>query len=390
MGAQSGTRGREPVASRIASASNSSVPAGVSAATEYAPVRRPVPRTNRTPCDSSRLVTLSRSLSSIPLTRERTGPPLGWPPASSPLAFACLSSVSSLPVFTIALLGMQSHRCAAPPMMSRSIIVTSAPSDAATVAAVFPAGPPPMITKRTAMGTRVRAGSTYPDRLMQQLLVDALTGDQVILAPARALRPDMFRVASQPKSSAAACPFCDGHEAETPPEVMRIGRGAPDTPGWDVRVVPNKYPIVGDGVDGVHEVVILSPAHDADLGDLPEDRSVLPLLTLRDRARFHLEHGLTYAQAFVNVGKAAGASIEHPHAQLAALAGVPPRAEVRLEHFSAEAFNDDREFVVEKDADVAVWCPRASFAPFFTRLALVDAGPRFDEATDDEIRAIGG
>ena len=60
------------------------------------------------------------------------------------------SSVSSLPVATIALLGMQSQRCAAPPMMSRSINVTSAPSDAATVAAVFPPGPPPMITKRTA------------------------------------------------------------------------------------------------------------------------------------------------------------------------------------------------------------------------------------------------
>src|SRR5689334_15836974 len=103
---------------------------------------------------------------------------------------------------------------------------------------------------------------------MQQLLVDALTGDQVILAPARALRPDQFRVQPQPPSPAAGCPFCDGHETETPPEVMRIGRGAPDTPGWDVRVVPNKFPIVGDGVAGAHEVVILSPAHDADFAQI--------------------------------------------------------------------------------------------------------------------------
>src|SRR5437773_630697 len=41
--------------------------------------------------------------------------------------------------------GMQSQRCAAPPTMSRSINVTSAPSRAACVAALLPAGPPPMI-----------------------------------------------------------------------------------------------------------------------------------------------------------------------------------------------------------------------------------------------------
>ncbi len=54
-------------------------------------------------------------------------------------------------VAIMALDGMQSSRWAAPPTMSRSIIVTSAPSRAAVVAAVLPAGPPPMITKRKGM-----------------------------------------------------------------------------------------------------------------------------------------------------------------------------------------------------------------------------------------------
>ena len=67
---------------------------------------------------------------------------------------------------------------------------------------------------------------------MQELLVDELTGDRVILAPARALRPDTFRVhAEQSPPSVASCPFCNGNEHETPPEVARIGPGAPDTPG---------------------------------------------------------------------------------------------------------------------------------------------------------------
>jgi UDPglucose--hexose-1-phosphate uridylyltransferase len=224
---------------------------------------------------------------------------------------------------------------------------------------------------------------------MQQLLVDELTGDRVILAPARALRPDTFRVHAEPlPASVATCPFCRGNEHETPPEVARLGGGDPDRPGWTLRVVPNKYPIVGDGVPGAHDVVIFSPAHDADLGALSEHAAADALVALRDRARFHLAHGYRYAQAFVNQGKAAGASIEHPHAQLVALDLVPPRAQVRLDRFAPAAFTKDQQHRVV-DGGVDVWCPSASPTPFTMRLALADGGPRFDEATDDDARAVG-
>jgi UDPglucose--hexose-1-phosphate uridylyltransferase len=224
---------------------------------------------------------------------------------------------------------------------------------------------------------------------MQQLLVDGLTGDRVILAPARALRPDTFRVHSEPMpASVASCPFCAGNEHETPPEVARRGPGEPETPGWTLRVVPNKFPIVGDGVPGAHEVVIFSAAHDAGLSALSDDAAADVLLALRDRARFHLAHGCVYAQAFVNQGKAAGASIEHPHAQLVALDRVPDRARVRLEHFTTTAFTADQEHVVA-DGDVRVWCPRAAATPYTVRLAPAAGGARFDEAADDEVGATG-
>src|SRR5690348_2192834 len=159
---------------------------------------------------------------------------------------------------------------------------------------------------------------------MQELRTDLLTGEKVILATGRALRPDTFRVQASPLPAAVAtCPFCAGNEHETPPEVMRVGPGAPETPGWNVRVVPNKFPLVGDGVAGAHEIVILSPAHDKSVGELTEPALGDAFLALRDRAAFHLDRGLAYAQAFVNHGKAAGASIEHPHAQLVALDFVP-------------------------------------------------------------------
>src|SRR5579862_1414023 len=100
---------------------------------------------------------------------------------------------------------------------------------------------------------------------MQELRTDEVTGTCVIVAPGRATRPVVF---SPPTATAAtaleSCPFCPGHEAMTPPEVARVGVGAPDTPGWQVRVVPNLYPIVGSegGLPGAHDVLVLSPARD--------------------------------------------------------------------------------------------------------------------------------
>ena len=67
---------------------------------------------------------------------------------SRPIPVERLRNAIAPPVAIIVFDGMQSHRWAAPPTTSRSIIVTWAPRRAAYVAAVLPAGPPPMITKR--------------------------------------------------------------------------------------------------------------------------------------------------------------------------------------------------------------------------------------------------
>jgi UDPglucose--hexose-1-phosphate uridylyltransferase len=223
---------------------------------------------------------------------------------------------------------------------------------------------------------------------MHELLVDELTGDQVVVAPGRALRPGSFRVVAPPRApSVAGCPFCEGNEDQTPPEVARVGPGAPDTPGWRVRVVPNKYPVVGDAVPGAHEVVVLSPAHDADVADLDAAASADVFSALRDRTRFHLARGLAYVQPFVNHGKAAGASIEHPHAQLLALEFVPARVSARLERFTRDAFARDQQHVVEGGSTI-VWCPRASASPFAMRVALAEGGARFEETSDGDITLI--
>ena len=48
------------------------------------------------------------------------------------------------------------------------------------------------------------------------------------------------------------CPFCEGREDRTPPEVWarRPGGGEPDSPGWTARSVPNLYPVLGTTAAG--------------------------------------------------------------------------------------------------------------------------------------------
>jgi UDPglucose--hexose-1-phosphate uridylyltransferase len=232
---------------------------------------------------------------------------------------------------------------------------------------------------------------------MSELREDLLTGARVIVAPGRSVRPDTFRTrASQLPSTSASCPFCAGNEHETPPEVARRGAGEPETPGWRVRVVPNKYPLVGEGVRGAHEVVVLSPAHDRSFADLDDAAAVEIFDVLRDRIGSHLAEGHTHAHAFINHGKPAGASIEHPHAQVIALDFVPPFVDAMLDRFAGAhrdlvhgALDEARAAdLLIADGDAVCWCPPAPEVPYMARCALPFGRQRFDIAADGEVRAI--
>jgi UDPglucose--hexose-1-phosphate uridylyltransferase len=191
----------------------------------------------------------------------------------------------------------------------------------------------------------------------------------------------------------------------TPPEVYRTGEGQPDTPGWRVRAVPNLYPIVdgtdaGPGATGAHEVVVLSPSHTDSFAQLDERQAVEVLTVLRDRSRVHLTAGRTFVQIVINHGRAAGASIEHPHAQLVALDLMPPAVLKAVERFEAAGrdlvvadLEDAGDALRVVEGPVAAWCPQASSAPYELRIALLAPGGRFDEADDsdmDGVAAVAG
>jgi UDPglucose--hexose-1-phosphate uridylyltransferase len=186
---------------------------------------------------------------------------------------------------------------------------------------------------------------------MSELRKDLVSGRWVIIATERSKRPDDFRPQGGAAPAAEAvgfCPFCAGNEGKTPPEVfaLRAAGTAPDSPGWSVRVVPNKFPALTPGPPpprategvwqsmegrGVHEVVIENPDHALELADLPVPhiKSVLGVLQQRIRT---IERDLhyQYVQIFKNKGKEAGASLSHPHSQIVATPIIPKRVKEEI------------------------------------------------------------
>src|SRR2546421_12391434 len=114
---------------------------------------------------------------------------------------------------------------------------------------------------------------------MPEVRIDPLTGDKAIVAADRAARPGGGpRAEPAPPLDPAEDPFAEGSEARTPPEVfaVRPGGGAPNGPGWIVRVVPNLYPALdrdapnpppdahpdlfaARAATGAHEVIVNAP-----------------------------------------------------------------------------------------------------------------------------------
>ncbi len=185
---------------------------------------------------------------------------------------------------------------------------------------------------------------------MPQLRKDPVIGRWVIISAERGKRPSDFIVEPERKRG-GFCPFCEGNEDRTPPEVLayRDPGTAPNSPGWRIRVVPNKYPALriegelnrrGDGVYdymngvGAHEVIIETPQHGLDLFDLGVEQIEDVWWAIRDRILdLKKDVRFKYILVFKNHGAAAGASLEHTHSQLIAMPIIPKRVMEELDGY---------------------------------------------------------
>ncbi len=160
---------------------------------------------------------------------------------------------------------------------------------------------------------------------MPELRREPVSGRWVIIATERAERPTDFKTNPQIIKS-SFCPFCEGNEDKTPPEIManREKGTEANTRGWRVRVVPNKFPALqiegeqnkrGEGIYdmmngiGAHEVIIESPKHIQSLTALENGNVEEVLSCYRDRLiDLKKDKRFVYGLLFKNVGSPAVAS----------------------------------------------------------------------------------
>ena len=171
---------------------------------------------------------------------------------------------------------------------------------------------------------------------MPELRKDPIHGRWVIISTERGRRPSDF-APEERRSTGGFCPLCEGNEDKTPPEIVAFRNDGtpPNSPGWSLRVVPNKVPALriegdlnreGDGIYdkmngiGAHEVVVETPLHQETLTSLPTKAVENVLLAYRVRIiDLRRDSRLRSIMVFKNHGIAAGASLEHSHSQIIAL-----------------------------------------------------------------------
>ncbi len=194
---------------------------------------------------------------------------------------------------------------------------------------------------------------------MPELRRDPIVDRWVIISSVRKKRPFPKMICTEEFKDSKACPFCPGNEMYAPNEIYAISSipREKDTPGWDVRVIPNKYPALkvegelnkrGIGIYdlmngiGAHEVIIETPEHNLNISDMTSHH-VKKILTAYKERILDLKQDIRfkYILIFKNYGFEAGATLAHSHSQLIALPIIPKT--VKEEINGAKKYFDFRE-----------------------------------------------
>ena len=71
-----------------------------------------------------------------------------------------------------------------------------------------------------------------------------IPSESVLVATARSMRPrkDEAPAPRDTRLHVDTCPFCRGNEDKTPPEIAAY----PQSGNWEIRIVENLYPVLGD------------------------------------------------------------------------------------------------------------------------------------------------
>jgi len=248
---------------------------------------------------------------------------------------------------------------------------------------------------------------------MSEIRRDRLHSQYVLIAPERMRRPDTL-VHTLRKTTLKACPFCEGNEKMTPPEIYAVRENESNAEHWKVRVVPNLYKAVQVEIDdqskligmfesipgvGAHEIVIDTPSHESRMADLDvvEIRDWLSTIAVRI-ADLRQDERLIHVSIFKNQGEHAGATQQHPHTQIIALPITPTRElnllERHMQYYRRHGRSKVEDIlenerleevrIISERGDFTAYCPYASAFPFEVIIAPRRALTNLDELNRDD------
>jgi len=189
------------------------------------------------------------------------------------------------------------------------------------------------------------------DEAIREIRINPIVpSESVLVATARSMRPRKEEAPAprDTRKHVDTCPFCTGNEHMTPPTIQAW----PSEADWQIRLVENLYPVLGDdrqssnlvfglqqAIEGYgrHEVFIDHRDHGIALHEMSHDHLAMLFGAYRDRMQqlYDADPRLRYVLVFKNFGPAAGASIAHTHSQIIAMPVVPENVYNEITHSRA-------------------------------------------------------
>ncbi|MGM0439222.1 MAG: galactose-1-phosphate uridylyltransferase [Patescibacteria group bacterium] len=256
------------------------------------------------------------------------------------------------------------------------------------------------------------------DEFPSELRYDIASKSWVVIAAGRSKRPETFQKSNDKETSdPKECPFCKEKNFKYLTDVSANGelknpdKDLPDN--WSVAAIPNKFPafIPDDNLDerkenelykrinavGFHEVIVTAD-HNKSIGQMKkkEVREVFNIYRRRYLDLKDKKH-VNYISIFHNHGKKAGASIDHPHSQLATTPLVDVDLNSALEtakEYKKEKGNclycdmqkwemEKEDRIVYENDDFLVLCPFASKVAFQTIVTPKKHMAKFENISDN-------
>jgi UDPglucose--hexose-1-phosphate uridylyltransferase len=249
---------------------------------------------------------------------------------------------------------------------------------------------------------------------MSQFRKDPVSGEWVILAPERGLRPHSFKNTKRVLAPKSKCPFEDLMKSGNWPPVLEY-----DEKGkWQIVVLPNKYPAlkhealcpqeladgpyrVTEGI-GYHELLITRD-HAKSFPMLPPVHALEVFRLFGERYRtIDKDHCMAYLSVFANWGPSAGASIAHPHYQLMALPVIPPVIQHSYDG-SAAYFKKNKSCVhcdiiaterkkkvriIAENSEAIAMAPFVSRDPYEVKIFPKKHSARFEGSTEAALKGV--